>query len=448
MTPSARWAEAPQGRRLVWVYEIVVTVVAVCVAPWAALGLLVRRDWRVGIGERLGVLPRTPPGQPAIWIHAASVGEVTALAPLVHLLHEEFPDHRLVLSTLTRTGRAVAKARLTEADACVFLPFDLRFCVTRAVDAVRPRLVLFSETELWPGFFAVLARRGIPVAMVSGRLSAPAFIRYRRWRGLFAATLVTVRWFAVQSIQTARRLVALGASAQRIVVTGSLKNARETAREDGLSLRALGVEARPVVVAGSTHDGEETVVLDGWAEVAEAAPTARLVIAPRHPERFNDVAVLLGRGGHRFVRRSELGAEGWPSDVPILLLDTVGELRGLYDGARVAFIGGTLVPVGGHNLLEAAVCGVPVLFGPHVDNVRDEAERLQASGGGIQIVDARDLAHCMRELVVDAAEAGRRGAAATAGAPASLGPLVVTMALVRSMLGSPAPPVRMGVGRP
>jgi len=421
-----------------------VAVAAVCVAPWALLALLVRRDWRIGIRERLGAVPRTPPGQPAIWIHAASVGEVTALAPLVHALRGEFPDHRLVLSTLTRTGRAVAKARVKDADACVFFPFDVRFCLTRAVDAVRPRLVVFSETELWPGFLAVLSRRGIPAAMVSGRLTAPAFLRYRRWRGLFAATLASVRWFGVQSVPTARRLVALGAPAQRIVVTGSLKQGH-VAENDGVSLRALGVDTHPVIVAGSTHEGEEAAVLEAWTEVAARARAARLVIAPRHPERFEAVATLLTEAGHRFVRRSDLGPDGWPPDVPILLLDTVGELRGMYAGARMAFIGGTLVPVGGHNLLEAAIHGVPIAFGPHLDNVRDDAARLQASGGGIQVGDVTALRAVMGELVDDAAESQRRGTAAATMAPASLGPLILTRALIRNMLASTVSAGRMDV---
>ncbi len=421
-------------RRLVRVYEVIVTIVAVGIAPLAFLVLLVRREWWNGLTERLGFSTRTPPGQPAIWVHAASVGEVAALAPLVGALRGEFPDHRLVLSTLTATGREVAKARVRDADACIFLPFDVPFCVARAIDAVRPRVVVFSETELWPGFLAALDRRGIPAAMVSGRLSAPAFLRYRRWQGLFAATLASVRWFGVQSMPTARRLVALGASAQRIVVTGSLKHGHGAGADDGLSLRTLGVETRPVVVAGSTHAGEESTVLDAWAEVAAHAPGARLVIAPRHPARFDDVAGLLAKRGHHFVRRSELGPAGWPSDTPILLLDTVGELRGLYHGARMAFIGGTLVPVGGHNLLEAAIYEVPVAFGPYLDNVRDEADQLQASGGGVQVRDARELGHLMHELVEDGAAAARRGEAAAAVAPSSSGALMVTMALVRSML--------------
>ena len=438
---------ARSGQGVVWAYEFIVAVAAICVGPWALLALMVRREWRIGLAERLGVVPRTPPGQPAIWIHAASVGEVTALGPLVTALRGEFPDHRLVLSTVTATGRAVAKARLTEADACVFLPFDVRFCVSRAVDAVRPRLVVFSETELWPGFLATLARRGIPAAMVSGRMSAPAFLRYRRWRRLFAATLASVRWFGVQSMPTARRLVALGASARRIVVTGSLKQAHVAGGDEGLSLRALGVGAQPVIVAGSTHEGEEAMVLEAWGEVQARASTARLVLAPRHPDRFVDVASVLAERGHRFVRRSQLGSEGWPPDVPILLLDTVGELRGLYVGARMAFVGGTLVPIGGHNVLEPATYEVPVAFGPHLDNVRAEADRLLAAGGGLQVGNARELGRVMYDLVSDVDEARRRGAAAATAAPRDLGPLMVTLALVRSMLPPSDPAASVGGAR-
>lgn len=418
---------------MLWGYDVIATVAALCLLPLALVALAVRREWRDGIGERLGGVPATALGRPAIWLHAASVGEVTAVMPLVRALRTALPDHRLVVSTVTRTGRALAAAGLPEADACILLPLDLRWCVGRALAAVRPRLVLFTETELWPGFLGGLARGGVPTAMVSGRMTARAFLRYRRGRRLFAAVVGSVRWCAVQSLESARRLKVLGAAPGTICVTGSLKGA--AAPKPGTrTLATLGVATRPVLVAGSTHAGEEAALLDAWAEVERQVPEARLVLAPRHPERFDEVAALIRGRGFALARRSTLGSGAWPAEAAILLLDTLGELRALYAGARLAFVGGTLVPVGGHNLLEPAAEGVPVVFGPHIAHVRSDAERLQTSGGGITVTDGDDLGRRVVALMTDAGDARRRGDAARAAVPESAGPLAVTLALVLGTL--------------
>jgi len=415
-------------------YDAVLLVAAVCLLPLALVALAVRREWRKGLGERLGAVPATPAGREAIWIHAASVGEVSALAPVVRALRADLPDHRLVVSTLTSTGRAVARRRIPEADACVLLPLDLGWCVERALARVRPRLVLFSETELWPRFLCALGRRGIPSAMVSGRLSARAFVRYRRWRRLFLPALASVRWFGVQSLESARRLAALGAPRGRLVVTGSLKTAGAA---EGVTLAGLGAGDAPVLVAGSTHEGEEEAVLDAWAAIAARVPRARLVLAPRRPERFEQVAALLARRGVAFVRRSALAPEAgerWPAAAPVLLLDGLGELAGLYAGARAAFVGGTLAPVGGHNLLEPALAGTPVVFGPHVENARAAADLLGASGGGFRMATAAELGARLLDLLGDEGAARRAGDAARAAVLDREGPLAVTLALVRGTL--------------
>src|SRR6185369_15032397 len=267
----------------------------VVLLPAALVALALKRDWRVGLGERFGHVAATPPGRAAIWVHGASVGEIAALAPLVHALRLELPDHRLVLSSMTLGGRAAAATRVPDADAHVLLPLDLPAAVTRALDRVRPRLVVFSETELWPNFLAVLAARRIPAIMVSGRVSARAFARYRRWRWLFAPALASVRWCCVQTLESAHRLVALGAPAARVIVTGSLKTAAPAAPPT-LTLASLGVGAAPVLVAASTRADagealvEDEAVLAAFARIRASVPRARLVLAPRKPERFADVA--------------------------------------------------------------------------------------------------------------------------------------------------------------
>lgn len=430
------------SRRPPRAYNALLLALSLGALPLLVIALVLRREWRRGLTERLGAVPATEPGRRAVWIHGASIGEITALAPVVRMLRRETPDDRLVLSTLTLGGRTTAATRVPEADATVLFPLDLPWTVARAVDAIRPRLVLFSETELWPNFLAALAARGIPAVMLSGRVSERAFRRYRRWRWLFAPALASVRVLCVQSLDAAHRLVALGAPAGRVVVTGSLKGAAASAAPAGaLSLVRLGVADRPVLVAGSTHAGEEAAVLEAWQRVAARVPTARLVLAPRRPERFEEVVALLETRGLSFARRSELvrrGHVGWPAEAPILLLDTLGELAGLWNGARVAFVGGTLAPIGGHNLLEPAAQGVPVVFGPHVANVEAAAVRLLAGGGGVQVRDAGELATELARLFTDPAAACAAGASAGATAAGSESALAVTLAVVRGVLARTA----------
>ncbi|MBI3768023.1 MAG: 3-deoxy-D-manno-octulosonic acid transferase [Deltaproteobacteria bacterium] len=412
-------------------------VLAVFLLPIVAVALVVRPRWRLGLRERLGGVPATEPGRPAIWIHGASVGEVTALAPIVRNLRRELPSHRLVVSTLTLGGRDAAAARLPEADARILFPLDAPWIVRRALAAVTPCLVLFSETELWPNFLDALATRGIPAIMVSGRVSARAFERYRRWRTLFAPALAGVRVFCVQSLESARRLVALGAPPSRIVVTGSVKAAAldGAAATDRLSLMRLGAASVPVLVAGSTHAGEEEAVLAAFDRVRAVAPSARLVLAPRKPERFEEVAALLRARGARFVRRSELVAgASWPVTAPVVLLDSLGELAALYPGARAAFVGGTLVPVGGHNVLEPAAAGVPVVFGPHTEHAGGAAARLVAAGGAVEVGDADALARVLVAWFTVPEEARRAGERARAVIAASDGAVAVTLAVIRGVL--------------
>lgn len=413
--------------------------------PAALVALAAKPAWRRGVTERFGDVEPTPPGQPAIWIHGASVGELTALAPVVHALRNELPDHRLVLSSMTVGGRTAAATRVRDADVRFLFPLDLPMLVTRALDRVRPRLVLFSETELWPNFLGALAARRIPAIMVSGRISPGAFARYRRWRWLFAPALEGVRWFCVQSLDSARRLVALGAPASRVIVTGSLKTAPPLPPTDAaLSLAALGVATAPVLVAASTHADEEAAVLDAFARIRTVEPRARLVLAPRKPERSDEVAALVAARDLGLARRSRLGTDGpprWPEHVPVLLLDTLGELAGLYRGARLAFVGGTIVPVGGHNVLEPAAVGTPVAVGRHVANVAADVARLRARGGAVQADDARTLAIRMADLFLDPAAAAAAGRAAAATVADLQGPLAVTLAIVRGTLAATAPRV-------
>jgi len=425
-------------RRRLGLFNAAVVTSGVVLLPAALVALALKREWRIGVSERFGHLPATPPEQAAIWIHGASVGEITALAPVVHMLRRELPDHRLVLSSMTVGGRTAARTRVPDADVRVLFPLDLPAAVERALRRVRPRLVLFSETELWPNFLAALAARRIPAIMVSGRLSPRAFARYRRWRWLFAPALVGVRWFCVQSLESARRLVALGAPASRVIVTGSLKTAGSLESSDaGITLASLGVGGEPVLLAASTHAGEDEVMLDAFTRIRAREPDARLVLAPRKPERAAAVAALVAARGFTVARRSTLApgrAARWPREAVVLLLDTLGELAGLYRGARIAFVGGTLAPIGGHNVLEPAAAGTAVIVGPQTANVQADIARLIANGGGLQARDRDHLAECTVALFADPAQAAAAGVRARATVAEQQGPLVVTSAIIRGTL--------------
>jgi 3-deoxy-D-manno-octulosonic-acid transferase len=431
----------PAGwQRRLGIMNAVATAGGIALLPVALGALAVKREWRIGLRERFGALAATPPGRRAIWIHGASVGELTALAPVVRALRHELPDERLLLSSMTVGGRLAAATRVPEADDRVLFPLDLPAFVARALDRVRPRLVLFSETELWPNFLAAVAARGIPAIMVSGRVSPSAFARYARWRWLFAPALIGVRWFCVQTLESARRLVALGAPASRIVVTGSLKTvAPPPAAAGALTLAGLGVVDRPVLIGASTHPGEDEPILDAFGRLRADDPQARLVLAPRKLDRSAEVVALVTARGFEVARRSALGRAAvarWPTGTDVLVLDSLGELAGLFAGARLAFVGGTLVPVGGHNLLEPAAAGTAVVFGPHTENVRADAERLRASGGGFLVASADDLVARLPDVFRDRGRAAAAGAAARAVVAAQQGPLAVTLAVVRATLAA------------
>jgi 3-deoxy-D-manno-octulosonic-acid transferase len=332
-----------------------------------------------------------------LWAHAASVGEVEGVAPLVDRWRREHPGGGAVVSSLTATGADAARRRLPGTDVRV-LPFDAPWLARDVVRRVAPDLYLFSENEIWPNLLRALARRGCPTVQVSGRMSERAAAALGRFPRFASEVLGCVSLFCVQGEEHRRRLTALGVADDRVVVTGSLKG-------DGVTVPApwfvpaLREAGRPVFVAGATRDGEEAVLLDASAKPGAGAPL--LVLAPRHPARFDEVARLAISCGLRLLRRSGLRANE-PVDFAacdVFLLDSLGELAAVYGGGDVAFVGGTLVPVGGHNLLEAARAGLPVLFGPHRDKVRAFSDALLARGAGAEVSDADAIADTLKRLL-------------------------------------------------
>ena len=393
-------------------------------------------DARGGAGEsprtlRLGRIPPTPPGEPMLWLHCASVGEVLAARPLLEALLERYPGHRLTLTTMTATGaeraRALAASRGDGRLVHRFVPLDFPAAAARFVTRLRPALALFFETELWPNLLHACHRQGVPVAVVNGRLSPRAFHGYRRLRPLMHEALACVDWLAAKSSADAERFQALGMAAERTAVVGSLKfdiGSDDVAWGVSERLRTRFGE-RPVWVAGSTHEGEEAALLAAHARLREVHPEALLVLVPRHPQRFDGVAALCEQAGMPAARRSR---DEWPTATTAVYLgDTMGELLAFYGAADLAFVGGSLVPIGGHNLLEPAALGVPVLTGPELANFEEVAEVLREAEALVEVADEAALAAALAGLFADPAERRRLGEAGRAVVVANRGALAHTL---------------------
>ena len=377
-------------------------------------------QWLRGLGdasyrerrwERFGFGEPVPAG--SIWVHAVSVGEVQAAAPLVRALRERHPSRTLVLTSVTPTGAARARLLFGESVTLRYLPYDLPGSVRRFFDRVRPALAIIMETELWPNLLAECSRRDIPLLLASARISPRSVRRYRRLASLFSAALSRDIVIAAQSEADAGRFRSIGADAARTHVTGNIKF--DFALDPAVCVRARAwretqAGGRPVWVAGSTHEGEERLVLDAHTRVRGRHGAALLVLVPRHPNRFAEVAALLKQRGVDWVSRSS-GAPVLPA-TEVVLGDTMGELMMFYAAADIAFVAGSLVPIGGHNLLEPAAAGVPVVTGPHNFNGQDIYDRMVGAGAVTTVPDAAGLSAAVSGLLEDTPrrrELGERG---------------------------------------
>ena len=335
----------------------------------------------------------------SIWIHAVSVGEVGAANSILRAIREAGVRRPLVLSASTAAGLELARAS-READHVVPFPFDLRGAVERSLSALDPCLLLLTETEIWPLLLESCARRGIPVALVNGRISDRSYSRYRAVRRLLRGSLRRITLFAMQSEDDARRIRDLGAPPERVLVTGNVKFDVKIAEDSRVKERVRGWAAgRRVVIAGSTHEGEELAVLEAWKSLE---PRPLLVVAPRRPERFDAVFDLLISRGVAVGRSS-----GSASNPDVVVLDTVGDLASAYAAADIAFIGGTLVPVGGHNPIEAWAHGIPTILGPYTRNFREIVRAGISGRAAVTVRDARELASAMSRLLGEASPGTR-----------------------------------------
>jgi 3-deoxy-D-manno-octulosonic-acid transferase len=388
--------------------------------------VLVFKAWRQGkyrdgwAAKLLGRAPRRIGARPCLWFHAVSVGEVKLLRPMIEELGRRRPDWDVVISTTTPTGLAVARRDYPDL-ITFYVPLDFSWAVRRAVARVRPSVLALVELELWPNLIGAAKKAGARVAVVTGRLSARSHRGYRKIRWAMGRTLWRLDSVAAQTAEYAERFIDLGVPGDRVRVTGSVKyDGLETDRDNAATVglrRALGLSASELVfVAGSTMEGEEAAALAAYREARREHPTLRLVVVPRHPERFEAVAAWFVQQGHRVVRRSRPGEVfGEGAEPPVLLIDTMGELSAVWGLADGAFVGGSLRPGrGGQNMMEPAAFGASVLFGPHTENFREAVEGLLARGGARRVADARELAEALRDDLDDPEAAAARGAAGRA----------------------------------
>src|SRR2546422_3875051 len=422
----------PEPRLVYFIYSLLMGFAALLLVPYWLVQGLRHGKYLSNLGQRLGFsfpslanLPADRPG--AIWLHAVSVGEALSGVTLARRLKEAYPDRPLIVSTTTITGQVLALQRMPFADAVIYFPLDWAFCVWRAMNAVRPSLVLILETEIWPNFLREAGRQSVPVLFVSGRISDRSFARYQSYLGILGFflrpflknVLSNAGAFLMQSEKDADRIRALGAPADRVRVSGNLKYDLELPAPTPLS-NWLATEIKrsgrsPIIVAGSVVATEEPHALIAFGTLQGEYPRALLVLAPRKPECFDEAAEFIDESHRKFIRRSRLPIPGpaqsqdtqpsdnsiIPDDVTVLLIDSIGELASLYGLADGAFVGGSLVSSGGHNILEPAAVGKIPVFGQSMENFVEVASRFVSAGAAIQVESPEDVGVAWIELFGD-----------------------------------------------
>lgn len=410
-----------------FLYSALTAIAMALLAPYFLLQGLRRGKYIGSFRERMGYLPeslaRDFSARSAIWIHAVSVGEVLASKPVVDGLRQQFPERPIFVSTTTATGQQLARDRIRNANGIFYFPFDWRAPVRRAFRTIRPGLVVIVETEIWPNFMREAQKAGVPVVFVNGRISDRSIRRFRRFRRmvgpLFEQALSHAELFLTQSGEDAKRLEEMGASAEKIEVTGNLKYDIEPPSQSAFGewlARQITLQERwPVVVAGSVVAGEEEAVLAAYDIVQRRWRHALLVLAPRKPERFDAAEALVKERGWNVVRRSRIDMRSsLDENGDVLILDSIGELAGMYSLGDAVFVGGSLVNSGGHNILEPAWFGKPPVFGPSMQNFRDIAARFSSAGAGLYVGSGEALGGAWTRLIADAEQRESMGKKARA----------------------------------
>ena len=428
-------------------YNLALLAGLVASAPWWLWRMATTQKYREGLGERLGQVRErlhSVYGKPVIWLHAVSVGEVLAVSRLVGEIDAAFPGFRLLISTTTRTGQELARTRFG-VERVFYCPLDLPWAVRAYLNALKPRILILAETEFWPNLLNGCFRRDFPVVVVNARISDRSWPRYQMLRRLWRPILGRLTRVLAQTETDAQRLVALGCDPQSTSISGNLKFDVTAAKEAEATrlLRSIGAGFR-FLVAGSTLEGEEAALLEAWPPLLAADPNLIMVLAPRHPERFATVAALLQSSGMAWSKRSDWEGNSASAFAPlkpgqIILLDTIGELASVYALAAVSFVGGSLVPSGGHNPLEPAQFGVPIVMGPHYANFRAITDDLRAHNA-IRIASKEELAKVLIELFINHEDAHKMGERARQVFEQQAGGTSRSINALREILDLPASP--------
>ena len=392
-------------------YSLVFTLGFIAALPYFLFQALLHRKYFASFWQRFGILPEALSSRPkaGIWIHAVSVGEVMAVLPLIQAVQARWPGRQLFVSTVTLTGQTLARKKLASDIGVFYFPLDWRFAVRKCLATVQPSLVLIAETEVWPNFLQECGQRSIPVMLVNGRISDRSVSRYRTIKPFMRRVLKNISFCCMQTELDRDRLLSLGVEPGRVEVAGNLKyeigapGAIEGKIQNYRQLLGLSPN-RFVVVAGSTMKDEESLVLNAFETLRGACSEAVLVLAPRHPERFREVEKLLSDRSIAYVKRSDLNMEsnGSGEARQVVLLDSMGELATLYALASVVFIGGSLVPTGGHNILEPALFRKPILFGPSMSNFREMTQDFLQQQAAVQVRDSAELGSELVRMFRDA----------------------------------------------
>jgi 3-deoxy-D-manno-octulosonic-acid transferase len=436
-------------------YSLLILILGVIVSPYLAYQAIRYKKYIGSLGQRMGYLPVSfnLDGEESIWIHAVSVGETMTVRALIADLRRRYPALRIFLSTTTIAGQQVARRNVQDVDAVFYLPLDLAFIVRRTLRLVKPRLFVMMETEIWPNLLRQCKRLDVATVIVNGRISSRSYPRYKIARPFFRRVLGDVDRFCMQTEESARRVIDIGADPATVVVTGSLKfdsldipGTAVDGRGQNRVLRYFRMNSgRPVIVAGSTMREEEQQVLQAFRRIKANTPNPLLILAPRHPERFAEVAQLARDQAFVTVKRTDLAIDAEPR-ADVVVLDTIGELAQVYQIATAVFVGGSLVDTGGHNILEPAVYGKPIVFGPHMHNFKEIAEAFIAQDAAVQVTGTRGLEDALLALLTDPVRRARLGAAARALVESNRGAKDKSLAVIAQLL-----PLRggtMGVVRP
>ena len=396
-----------------FLYDIALFVVGLFLVPYFAWKSFRKGRVRKGMLERFGFFSgaqlKKLKGRRPLWIHSVSVGETRAVLPLVRALRKEYPQACLLVSTVTETGREVAR-KINEADLCLYFPFDLSWVIRRVFSKINPAAVIIVETEIWPNFVSIANDSGIPVVLVNGRLSDHSFPRYRAGKFFIQKILTKFSALCMQTELDGQRIKAIGGPREKIFITGNLKFDSKIVTFDQEEVEQIRRDLKipfdvPVVVAGSTHEGEETDLILTYIRLLEKWTDLVFILVPRHPGRCKNVGEMISSHGVSFALRSEISSRDdclVPGEV--LLVDTIGEMLKLYAFADIVFVGGSLVPIGGHNILEGSMLKKPVVFGPYMNNFKQISKLLQKSGGGVCVENKDDLLHTLERLLNNAEE--------------------------------------------